>query len=86
MNATAVERVTAPGQSGTLAGKQAGAQGPMSKAARDQAEAQLAEAQKAINALNQLLANPAQCLYKLKCPRTNRPSNPELEQETSRPK
>jgi hypothetical protein len=52
--------VTAPGQSGTLAGKQAGAQGPMSKATRDQAEAQLAEAQKAINALKQLLANPAQ--------------------------
>ena len=60
MNATAVERVNAPGQSGTLAGKQAGVQGPMSKATRDQAEAQLAEAQKAINALEQLLANPAQ--------------------------
>ena len=51
---------TAPGQSGSLAGKQAGAQAPLSKATRDQAEAQLAEAQKAINALKQLLANPAQ--------------------------
>jgi len=35
-------------------------QAPMSKGTRDQAEAQLAEAQKAINALKQLLANPAQ--------------------------
>jgi hypothetical protein len=43
-----------------LAGKQAGAQAPLSKAARDQAEAQLAEAQKAINALKQILANPQQ--------------------------
>jgi uncharacterized membrane protein (UPF0182 family) len=51
---------TAPGQPGPLAGKQAGAQAPLSKATRDQAEAQLAEAQKAINALKQLLANPAQ--------------------------
>jgi Na+/alanine symporter len=32
----------------------------LSKATRNQAEAQLAEAQKAINALKQLLANPAQ--------------------------
>jgi uncharacterized membrane protein (UPF0182 family) len=51
---------TAPGQSGSLAGKQAGVEAPLSKAMRDQAEAQLAEAQKAINALKQLLANPAQ--------------------------
>jgi len=51
---------TAPAQSGPLAGKQAGAQAPLSKAARDQAEAQLAEAQKAINALKQILANPQQ--------------------------
>ena len=51
---------TAQGQSGSLAGTQAGAQAPLSKATRDQAEAQLAEAQKAINALKQLLANPAQ--------------------------
>jgi hypothetical protein len=43
-----------------LAGKQAGAQAPLSKAARDQAEAQLAEAQKAINALKQILVNPQQ--------------------------
>jgi hypothetical protein len=32
----------------------------MTKATRDQAEAQLAAAQKAINALKQLLATPAQ--------------------------
>jgi hypothetical protein len=51
---------TAPGQSGSLAGKQEGVEAPLSKAMRDQAEAQLAEAQKAINALKQLLANPAQ--------------------------
>jgi hypothetical protein len=51
---------TAQGQSGSLAGKQAGAQAPLSKATRDQATAQLAEAQKALNALKQLLANPAQ--------------------------
>ena len=49
-----------PGQSGPLPGKQAGAQGSLSKTTRDKAEAQLAEAQKAINALKQLLANPAQ--------------------------
>jgi uncharacterized membrane protein (UPF0182 family) len=51
---------TAPGQSGPMPGKQAQAQAPMSKATRDQAEAQLAEAQIAINALKQLLTNPAQ--------------------------
>jgi hypothetical protein len=51
---------TAPGQSNSLPRKIAQAQAPMSKATRDQAEAQLAEAQKAINALKQLLANPAQ--------------------------
>ncbi len=51
---------TAPGQSGPMPGKQAQVQAPMSKATRDQAEAQLAEAQKAINALKQLLANPPQ--------------------------
>jgi uncharacterized membrane protein (UPF0182 family) len=50
----------APGQSGSVAGKQSGAQAPLSKATRDQAEAQIAEAQKAISALKQLLANPAQ--------------------------
>jgi hypothetical protein len=43
-----------------MPGKQAQVQAPMSKATRDQATAQLAEAQKAINALKQLLANPAQ--------------------------
>ena len=51
---------TAPGQSGPLAGKQAGAGTPLSKATRDQATAQLAAAQKAINALKQLLDNPPQ--------------------------
>jgi hypothetical protein len=51
---------TAPGQPGALPGKQAGAQAPISTATRDQAEAQLAEAQKALNSLKQLLANPAQ--------------------------
>jgi uncharacterized membrane protein (UPF0182 family) len=51
---------TAPGQSGPITGKQAGAQAPLSKATRDQATAQLADAQKAINALKQLLANPPQ--------------------------
>ena len=48
------------GQSGVLPAQQTGAQAPLSKAMRDQAEAQLAEAQKALNALKQLLANPAQ--------------------------
>jgi hypothetical protein len=43
-----------------LPAQKAGAQSSLSKAARDQAMAQLAEAQKAINALKQLLANPAQ--------------------------
>jgi hypothetical protein len=51
---------TAPGQPGPITGKQAGAQAPLSKATRDQATAQLADAQKAINALKQLLANPPQ--------------------------
>jgi len=51
---------TASPQSGVLPAKQAGAQSSLSKAARDQAMAQLADAQKAINALKQLLANPAQ--------------------------
>ena len=51
---------TVPPQSGSLPGKQAGAQAPLSNATRNQAEAQLAEAQKAINALKQLLANPNQ--------------------------
>ena len=51
---------TAPGQSGSLPGRIAQAQAPLSKVTRDQATAQLAEAQKAINALKQLLANQAQ--------------------------
>jgi hypothetical protein len=51
---------TAPPQSGALPGKQAGAQAPLSKATRDQATTQLAEAQKALNALKQLLAKPPQ--------------------------
>jgi len=51
---------TAPGQSGPLAGKQAGAGTPLSKTTRDQATAQLAAAQKAINALKQILDNPPQ--------------------------
>jgi uncharacterized membrane protein (UPF0182 family) len=51
---------TAAPQSGILGGQQKGMQAPLSKATRDQAEAQLAEAQKALNALKQLLANPAQ--------------------------
>jgi uncharacterized membrane protein (UPF0182 family) len=51
---------TATPQLGPLPGKQAPVQAPLSKATRDQAEAQLAEAQKAINALKQLLANPPQ--------------------------
>ena len=46
--------------SGSFPGQQAGAQAPLSKATRDQAMAQLAAAQKAINELKQLLANPAQ--------------------------
>jgi hypothetical protein len=51
---------TASPQSGVLPAKQAGAQSSLSKAARDQAMAQLADAQKAINALKQLLANTTQ--------------------------
>jgi hypothetical protein len=51
---------TAAPQSGILGGQQKGMQAPLSKATRDQAEAQLAAAQKALNALKQLLANPAQ--------------------------
>ena len=49
---------TSQGQSGPLPGKQAGSETPLSKATRDQAAAQLAAAQKAINALKQLLDNP----------------------------
>jgi uncharacterized protein len=52
---------TATTPSGSSTGQQqAGAQAQLSKITRDQAEAQLVEAQKAINALKQLLANPAQ--------------------------
>jgi hypothetical protein len=40
--------------------QQAVVQVPLSKAARDQAMAQLAEAQKAIDSLKRLLATPAQ--------------------------
>jgi hypothetical protein len=46
--------------SGSFPGQQAGAQAPLSKATRDQAMAQLAEAQKAIDSLKRLLANPPQ--------------------------
>jgi uncharacterized membrane protein (UPF0182 family) len=51
---------TSPGQPGALSGKQVGVQAPLSNATRYQAEAQLAEAQKALSSLKQLLANPAQ--------------------------
>ena len=51
---------TAPPQSGSSPGQQPGVQTPLSRATRDQATAQLAEAQKALNALKQLLANPPQ--------------------------
>jgi uncharacterized membrane protein (UPF0182 family) len=51
---------TAPTQSGALPAQQAGVQAPMSKTVRDQAMAQLAEAQKAIDSLKHLLAAPAQ--------------------------
>jgi uncharacterized membrane protein (UPF0182 family) len=51
---------TAPQQSAPLPGQQAGAQAPLSNATRDQAAAQLADAQRALNALKKLLANPAQ--------------------------
>jgi uncharacterized membrane protein (UPF0182 family) len=50
----------APQSSGSLPGQQAGAQAPLSQAARAQATAQLADAQRALNALKRLLANPAQ--------------------------
>jgi hypothetical protein len=50
---------TAPPQSGIFPAQQTGVQMPLSNATRDQAEAQLAEAQKALNSLKQLLANPA---------------------------
>jgi uncharacterized membrane protein (UPF0182 family) len=50
---------TAPTQSGVLPVQQTGVQAPLSNATRDQAMAKLAEAQKAINALKQLLAAPA---------------------------
>jgi uncharacterized membrane protein (UPF0182 family) len=51
---------TTPPQLGGLPAQQAAVQAPLSKAARDQAMAQLAEAQKAIDAIKHLLANPAQ--------------------------
>jgi uncharacterized membrane protein (UPF0182 family) len=47
-------------QSGIFAGPPKGAQAPLSKATRDRAEAQLADAEKGLNALKQLLVNPAQ--------------------------
>ena len=50
---------TNPGSRVFCPGQQAGAQAPLSNATRDQAEAQLAEAQKALNSLKQLLANPS---------------------------
>jgi uncharacterized membrane protein (UPF0182 family) len=46
-------------QAGGLPVQQTGVQAPLSNATRDQAMAQLAEAQRAINSLKQLLANPA---------------------------
>jgi hypothetical protein len=46
--------------SGSLPGQQTEAQAPLSKATRDQATAQLEDAQKALNALKQLLAKPVQ--------------------------
>ena len=49
---------TAPPQSGIFPAQQTGVQAPLSKATRDQVTAQLADAQKALNALKQLLANP----------------------------
>ena len=51
---------TAPAQSGVLPAKQTGVQALLPKATRDQAMAQLAEAQKAIDSLKHLLATPAQ--------------------------
>jgi uncharacterized membrane protein (UPF0182 family) len=47
-------------QPGVLPGQPAGAQAPLPKATRDQVMAQLAEAQKAIDSLKRLLANPPQ--------------------------
>jgi hypothetical protein len=52
--------VQVPGQMGQASVKQTQTQIPLSKATRDQAAAQLAAAQKSINALKQLLANPSQ--------------------------
>jgi hypothetical protein len=49
-----------PGQSAATPGKQGGGQAPLSNATREQAATQLADAQKALNALKQLLANPPQ--------------------------
>jgi uncharacterized membrane protein (UPF0182 family) len=56
---TALFGTTAP-QSGIFAGQQNGSHALLPKATRDQAAAQLADAQKAINALKQLLAAPPQ--------------------------
>lgn len=50
---------TVPGQPGQT-GQTSGKQGLLPKAALDQARAQLADAQKAIDSLKRLLANPAQ--------------------------
>jgi uncharacterized membrane protein (UPF0182 family) len=51
---------TAPAQSGVLPVQQAGVQAPLSKATLNQARAQLAAAQKAIDSLQHLLASPNQ--------------------------
>ena len=51
---------SAPGPSGALPVSLTGSQAPLSKATHDQAAAQLADAQKAINALKQILAAPPQ--------------------------
>jgi uncharacterized membrane protein (UPF0182 family) len=51
---------TAPPQSGALPAQQTGVPALLPKATRDQAIAQLAEAQKAIDSLKHLLAAPAQ--------------------------
>jgi uncharacterized membrane protein (UPF0182 family) len=51
---------TTPPQSGVVQDQLGETQAPLSKVTRDEAMAQLAEAQKAINSLKQLLANPAQ--------------------------
>ncbi len=51
----------ATSQPGALPAQQAGGvQAPLTKATRDQAMTQLAEAQKAIDAIKRLLANPTQ--------------------------